>query len=197
MNIERLHNKFGYKYGEGKGRTFDMMVEALQNSEFYDGTIYIVVPRDKAFAYIHNFQNRASDLGYDFDRINQLAFLINGITYKFISVLTQIPGGLAKDEWFWDNWDFNSENAIVFIDHSIIPNGPYCYESKGIFFEDRVMDGKFYCNVPIMKTSMCFFYRGVKGDNIYGACSLLKCEVEDQCKSCSINDNLDYDPDNY
>jgi hypothetical protein len=52
-------------------------------------------------------------------------------------------------------------------------NIPYCYTPI-----------KFDMNTGIYHIKPCPFYKHIKG--IDGFCKLLKCEVEDQCKSCGI-----------
>lgn len=70
----------------------------------------------------------------------------------------------------------------------VIPKGMYCYEpivnKKGeiIFFKNK--EGLSY-----YKTKPCKFisdHPEYPDDNITSYCKLLKCDVEDMCKSCGI-----------
>lgn len=54
-------------------------------------------------------------------------------------------------------------------------NIPYCYTPIGY-------DKK----TGIYHVKICPFWKDIPDDNIFGTCTLLNCEVEDQCKSCSI-----------
>ena len=58
-----------------------------------------------------------------------------------------------------------------------IPKGVYCYTPTSGWKQFK--DGHYGYSIK-----SCPFYKS--GEDIFGTCKLLKCEVEDQCKSCSI-----------
>ena len=58
-----------------------------------------------------------------------------------------------------------------------IPMGMYCYTMTSGF--KLLEDGKYGYTIKC-----CPYYKSGKEDSLYGSCNLLKCEVEDQCKSC-------------
>ena len=56
-----------------------------------------------------------------------------------------------------------------------IPTGHYCYNP-------RYMDwntGKYYI-------TPCRFYRSTLTGSFEGYCTIIKCEIDDQCKSCGV-----------
>lgn len=54
-----------------------------------------------------------------------------------------------------------------------IPKGMYCYTPI------KFHDNGWY------EIKVCEFYRNIPDEShLYGMCSLLNCEIEDQCKSC-------------
>jgi hypothetical protein len=60
-----------------------------------------------------------------------------------------------------------------------IPHGFYCYDIKSITLTDK---GHRINTIP------CPYYKHING--IIGMCSFLDVEIDDQCKLCSINENI-------
>ena len=61
-----------------------------------------------------------------------------------------------------------------------IPEGCYCYTPISIEFNDE--------HGFIMHTEECPHYeRNPTFDALYGWCTFLNCEIQDQCKECDIN----------
>jgi hypothetical protein len=68
-----------------------------------------------------------------------------------------------------------------------IPKGYYCYTFTGE--ESKVWNEEYKTWVTAFHTKVCPFYEN-GDDGLFGNCRLLKCDVLDQVKSCSIK--LDY-----
>ena len=61
-----------------------------------------------------------------------------------------------------------------------IPEGCYCYTHLSTEFDDE--------HGFIMHIEPCSHYESnLGGDPLYGRCTLMNCEILDQCKECDIN----------
>lgn len=67
---------------------------------------------------------------------------------------------------------------------------------KEITLRRVIPKNTFYCYIPIgwsedrmsYKIKACPFYKSTLEDNITGYCKLMKCEIDDMCKWCGINE---------
>ena len=59
-----------------------------------------------------------------------------------------------------------------------IPRGLYCYE---------IIGSRKWNNIQIPKTKNCPYYE-CRDEELLGYCSLIKEEIEDQCKLCGTHD---------
>ena len=176
----RLHNEFGYKRGKWSGRTFDLLVEAINTLDFFDGEIYFVVNKTALKHTMSMFFLIAREMGHTVVRGNNNEVILSSNRYfRFIICDDAVLIGKKK--------------AIIFYDHYVVPIGVYCYEPLKIVNRDMVMNGFFCEGVPVMMTHECIFYgRGEDEDPLMGVCSLLDYEVTDQCKECGINIDDEY-----
>lgn len=63
-----------------------------------------------------------------------------------------------------------------------IPKGQYCYVFTGEV--NMVLNKEHNIMVPSYRIKKCPYYKHV--EDVDGYCTLIKCDVDDMCKSCGI-----------
>jgi len=110
IDLDRLHKNYGNKDGIGSGKTWDMLIEAIQTSDFNeDANIYIIGFNLDFAKILRDYATElAKELGYEITHRHSHGFYIGSNKYSFISKRTEHHIiGYSKVIKFYDHdWDY-------------------------------------------------------------------------------------------